>query len=255
VMANVQTFLNRAGINTVPLKLVLFLFLATSLLVIFAIQQLTSSWAIAFSCYVCLFAQLLDSLQNRAAKHTLQQQLQWPNYLDAIHSAIWAGATVQQALVDCSPHAPKTASWAFVELEKDIGSGLDLDATLLNLKSRLASPIADRFVEITRLAHGLGGQGFLPGLKAQASQLRAENANWEEINVKQSWVISSARLAVFAPWLILLLLGTRSETSAAFNTEIGLLILLIGLGASLFAFRLVRLLAKLPERRRILVET
>jgi len=112
VMANVQTFLNRAGINTVPLKLVLFLFLATSLLVIFAIQQLTSSWAIAFSCYVCLFAQLLDSLQNRAAKHTLQQQLQWPNYLDAIHSAIWAGATVQQALVDCSPHAPKTASWA-----------------------------------------------------------------------------------------------------------------------------------------------
>lgn len=255
MISGLEMLLKRAGIHTPSPWLVVLLLFTSSVLIVALIQMLTSSWAIAASCYICFVAQLVDSVQNRIAKFTLRQAFEWPNYLDAIHSEIWAGSSVQQALIDCSPRAPKAAAWAFLEMEKDLNSGLDLDASLVNLKSRLASPITDRFVEITRLAHGLGGHGFLPGLKAQANQLRLENSNWEEINVKQSWVISSARLAVFAPWLILLVLGTRAETATAFNSETGLIILLIGLFASLLAFRMVRFLAKLPQRKRILVNS
>lgn len=253
--SRIEGLLNRVGINYLTAPSAVGLVVIGSALLIGFVITVTKSLTIALACYLCLVVQIADSIRNRIAKNNLQQQMSWPNYLDAIHSAIWAGANFQEALLDCARYAPVSTSWAFLELERDLHSGLDLDASLVNLKARLATPIADRFVEITRMAVALGGNGFLPGLKAQASQLRLENSNWEEIKVKQSWVISSARLAVFAPWLILVLLGSRSETAAAFNSETGLIILLSGLVASLFAFRLVRNLAKLPERKRVLVSS
>lgn len=255
MISTIEGLLNRAGVNNLTAPSFFALAVIGSVLVIGFVTTITTSITIALACYLCLVVQVADSIRNRIAKNNLRQQMSWPNYLDAIHSSIWAGASFQEALLDCARHAPISTSWAFIELERDLNSGLDLDASLINLKARLATPIADRFVEITRMAVAMGGNGFLPGLKAQASQLRLENSNWEEINVKQSWVISSARLAVFAPWLILVLLGSRSETAAAFNSQVGLIILLFGLFASLFAFRLVRTLARLPERKRILVSS
>jgi tight adherence protein B len=72
--------------------------------------------------------------------------------------------------------------------------------------------------------------------------------------VKQNWVIASAKLAVLAPWLILLLLSLRRETAATFNTETGLVVLLVGLVASLLAFQLVKFLSALPSPQRVLAK-
>jgi tight adherence protein B len=143
-------------------------------------------------------------------------------------------------------------NWAIAEFESDQASGLSFEVSLDNLKARLASPIADRFIEITRLASVSGGNGYLAALRAQSLQLRLENSNWNDIAVKQNWVLASAKLAVLAPWLVLVLLSMKPETSAAFQTETGLLVLGFGLAASLLAFRLIRFLGAIPERKRIL---
>ena len=253
MISSFEQTLHRAGYTNISgFKAIVFLLSASSV-ILSVITILTNSVVIAAAFYFCILVQLADTMKNRIARNNLKEALNWPNYLDAIHSAIWSGSSFQDALLDCSKYAPPTASWAFSKLENDLEQGQNLDLCLQNLKSRLANPIADRFVEITRLAIAMGGTGYLPGLKAQASQLRLENGNWEEIRIKQNWVIASAQLAVFAPWLILLLLGSRKETADAFNSEVGLVILICGLVLSLFAFKLVRLLAKLPERKRTLV--
>jgi tight adherence protein B len=57
---------------------------------------------------------------------------------------------------------------------------------------------------------------------------------------------------VLAPWLVLVLLSLRPETAIAFQTEVGIAVLVIGLVASLLAFRLVKALGALPERVRTL---
>jgi tight adherence protein B len=145
-------------------------------------------------------------------------------------------------------------SWAVNDLEKDLMAGVEFDLAMSNLKTRLASPIVDRFVELTRLANQSGGRGYLAALRAQSIQLRLENATWTEVQVKQNWVIASAKLAVLAPWLILLLLSLRKETAATFDSETGMFVLLTGLVASLLAFQLVKFLSALPRQQRVLAK-
>ena len=251
-MTSLTNYLNRCGLAQVGPNRFLSIALIASLLVIGLVSSLTSSLTIALALYLCMFVQCLDLLRVRREKLQLKQDGSWPKFLDAIHSSVWSGASLANALTDSNRFVPTGTQWAFAELEQDLTAGLDFDEVLVNLKVRLANPISDRFVELTRLANQIGGHGYLVALRAQASQLRAEHASWEEINSKQNWVIGSARLAVFAPWLILLLLSSRPETASAFNSELGLFILVFGLSATLCAFKLVRFLAKLPKRQRIL---
>jgi tight adherence protein B len=223
-------------------------------LLLFITFQITGSLMIACSLVACVGVQAFDSLKTRAAVLAQKQNSDWPKFLDAIHSATWAGSSLEQAILDSKAFAPRNVSWAVNDLEKDLMAGVEFDLAMSNLKTRLASPIVDRFVELTRLANQSGGRGYLAALRAQSIQLRLENATWTEVQVKQNWVIASAKLAVLAPWLILLLLSLRKETAATFDSETGMFVLLTGLVASLLAFQLVKFLSALPRQQRVLAK-
>jgi len=237
--------------NIQPAQFVLLLLggLASAVVIL---EVITNSLLISISVCVCVGAQLLESFQSKVAAENQKANTQWPKYLDSIHSATWAGATLEQALLDSISSAPAKHSWALLEFEKDHNSGIAFSDCLDNLKARLANPIADRFIEITRLASASGGRGYLNALRAQSLQLRLENSTWSEINAKQNWVLGTAKLAVLAPWLILVLLSLRSETAMAFQSESGVAVLALGTVASLLAFRLIKTLGKLPPRPRTL---
>ena len=251
-MNKIENLLIQAGYQSIqPAQFVLLLLggLATAIVILAVI---TKSLLISIAVCVCVGAQLLESFQSRVAAENQKANTQWPKYLDSIHSATWAGATLEQALLDSISSAPAKHSWALLEFEKDHNSGIAFNDSLDNLKARLANPIADRFIEITRLASASGGRGYLIALRAQSLQLRLENSTWSEINVKQNWVLGTAKLAVLAPWLILVLLSLRPETAIAFQSESGLAVLALGTFASLLAFRLIKTLGKLPPRQRTL---
>jgi tight adherence protein B len=224
------------------------------LLIWLLVFGITGSSPIAISICLCAIAQGMESVSARASAHTLRANLQWPKYLDAMHSLVWSGATLQEAMIDSAKYSPSIVRTAIRELEVDEAGGLPFDQCLDNFKIRLANPVADRFVELTRIAHNSGGRGYLAALRNQSQQLRDENAVWAEIQAKQNWVLSTAKLAILAPWLVLVLLGFRRETGEAFETETGLAVLVIGLIASLLAFKLIKALGKLPMRQRTLVK-
>ena len=251
-MNKIENLLLQAGYQNIqPAQFVLLLLggLASAIVILAVI---TNSLLISIAVCVCVAAQLLESFQIRVATENQKANTQWPKYLDSIHSATWAGATLEQALLDSISSAPAKHSWALLEFEKDHNSGIAFNDSLDNLKARLANPIADRFIEITRLASASGGRGYLIALRAQSLQLRLENSTWSEINVKQNWVLGTAKLAVLAPWLILVLLSLRPETAIAFQSESGLAVLALGTFASLLAFRLIKTLGRLPPRQRTL---
>jgi tight adherence protein B len=254
VISAIEGLLSRVGWQRVSGTAFLSLVTAGVSILILITFQMTGSLMISFSLVTCLGVQFFDSLKARAAALAQKQNSDWPKFLDAIHSATWAGSSLEQAILDSKSFAPLSVNWAMLDLEKDLLAGVDFDLAMCNLKARLASPIVDRFVELTRLANQSGGRGYLAALRAQAVQLRLENATWTEVQVKQNWVIASAKLAVLAPWLILLLLCIRRETAATFNTETGMVVLLVGLGASLLAFQLVKVLSALPRPERVLAK-
>ena len=251
-MNKIENLLIQAGYQNIqPAQFVLLLLggLATAIVILAVI---TKSLLISIAVCVCVGAQLLESFQSKVKAENQKANTQWPKYLDSIHSATWAGATLEQALLDSISSAPAKHSWALLEFEKDHNCGIAFSDSLDNLKARLANPIADRFIEITRLASASGGRGYLNALRAQSLQLRLENSTWSEINVKQNWVLGTAKLAVLAPWLILVLLSLRPETAIAFQSESGVAVLALGTFASLLAFRLIKTLGKLPPRQRTL---
>ena len=251
-MRRLENQLLQAGFSNIQPGQFLLLLFGGFISAIVILSLITNSMLISVAVCVCVAAQLIESFQSRVAAETQKANAQWPKYLDSIHSATWAGATLEQALLDSISSAPAMHSWALLEFEKDQTSGIPFNDCLDNLKTRLANPIADRFIEITRLASASGGRGYLNALRAQSLQLRLENSTWSEIQVKQNWVLGTAKLAVLAPWLILVLLSLRPETSIAFQSENGLVVLAVGLVASLLAFRLIKTLGKLPPRPRTL---
>ena len=249
----ITTWLHKAGLaNFNPIQFIGTAIISLSLIYLI-VYGLTGSFWITASVSVCLLAQAGEILSARVIKRIESQNQDWPKFLDAIHSAAWAGASLQEAILESSHYAPRSFSNQIVDFERDCNGGLSFDQSLENLKTRLASPIGDRFVEITRLAHDSGGRGYLSALRAQSAQLRIENATWNEIRVKENWVLSTAKLAILAPWLVLVVLGSRKETALAFESEIGITVLLIGLVASLLTFRLIKALGKLPTRKRVLL--
>jgi tight adherence protein B len=248
----IENLLIQAGYRNIQPAQFVMLLLGGLAVAVVILAVITNSILISIAVCVCVGAQLVESFQSKVAAETQKANTQWPKYLDSIHSATWAGATLEQALLDSISSAPTKHSWALLEFEKDHNSGIAFSTSLDNLKARLANPIADRLIEITRLASASGGRGYLNALRAQSLQLRLENSTWSEINVKQNWVLGTAKLAVLAPWLILVLLCLRPETAIAFQSESGVTVLVLGTFASLLAFRLIKTLGRLPPRQRTL---
>jgi tight adherence protein B len=64
--------------------------------------------------------------------------------------------------------------------------------------------------------------------------------------------VNAARLAVAAPWLVLLLLGTQSTTLQAYDSAGGTVLLAVGAAVCVLAYRVMLRIGRLPDDRRVL---
>jgi tight adherence protein B len=108
-------------------------------------------------------------------------------------------------------------------------------------------------VELLRIVHLSGGAGYLESLSAQVKIIRSDIATWGELESKQGWVTGTAKLALVAPWIIVLFLASRTENVEIYNTSEGLTILFLGLTISLIAYRLIGFLGNLEKPKRVFV--
>ena len=72
----------------------------------------------------------------------------------------------------------------------------------------------------------------------------------EDASAQQSWIRSAANLAVAAPWVVLLVIGTRDQTITAYQSAQGTVVLLVGALVSVIAYSLMKSIGALPEPRR-----
>jgi tight adherence protein B len=91
--------------------------------------------------------------------------------------------------------------------------------------------------------------------ESAASELRSEQALFGQVLAKQGWVLGSAKISLIAPWLIAVVLIQLEQNRNAFASELGALVLILGLLLSALAYFLVNRLAKLTLPRRIFYAT
>ena len=120
------------------------------------------------------------------------------------------------------------------------------------LKERLADPTGDRIVESLRLTREVGGSDLGRLLRTLSVFLRDDSRTRGELETRQGWTVNAARLAVAAPWVLLALLSLRTSAIRAYDQPGGWVVLAIGAGSCLVAYRLMLRLGRLPEEQRVL---
>ena len=186
----------------------------------------------------------------RARTQRRATRVVWPDVVDHLVSAVRSGLALPDSVVTLAHSGPPITRVAFAEFERDYRMTGNFSDSLDRLKDRLADPVADRIIETLRMSREVGGNELTTVLRNLATYLRQDAAIRAEVEARQSWVVNAARLGVAAPWVVLVLLSTRPEAAAAYNTPEGVGVILVGLILSVVAYRLMIGLGRLPEERR-----
>jgi tight adherence protein B len=210
----------------------------------------TISIALCFGVFA-FFAPTLVLNRMRRNRQVALREL-WPEAVDNLASAVRAGMSLPEGLAALSLRGPTPLRPAFARFGAAYRASGRFGPCLDALKDDLADPVGDRVCETMRVAREVGGSDLGTVLRTLSELLRADARTRAELETRQGWVVNAARLAVAAPWIVLLLLGTQSSTLQAYNTPGGLLVLAIGGVACIVAYRIMIRIGRLPEERRVL---
>lgn len=241
----VQAGMGRVSLATIAVVSVL-LAVATVALV-FAFVPVVAVAGAAGILIVCLPAGVVVW---RARAHRRATRVVWPDVVDHLVSAVRSGLALPDSVVTLAHSGPPITRAAFADFERDYRMTGGFADSLDRLKDLLADPVADRIIETLRMSREVGGNELTTVLRNLAIYLRQQAAIRSEVEARQSWVVNAARLGVAAPWVVLLLLSTRPEAAQAYNSPAGIALIVVGLGLSVVAYRIMIAIGRLPEERR-----
>jgi tight adherence protein B len=187
---------------------------------------------------------------GRARRRRRLLRSAWPDLVDHLVAGVRAGQSLADAVTSLGDVGPIEIRAAFREFGRAVRATGTIGGALDDLKLRLADPVADRIVETLRMSREVGGTELPSILRALAASLRQDAAVRSEVEARQSWVVNAARLGVAAPWIVLLMLASRPEATAAYNSPAGVTLLAVGLAVTVIAYRVMVALGRLPEERR-----
>jgi len=244
--------LRRAGIDGMaPAQLLALQALAG---VLAAAIALALTRSVAITCCFGAFGSAVPSALVRRARLRRTDDLRrlWPAAVDTLASGVRAGLSLPEALGALGTRGPEPLRPAFAAFAADHRASGRFGDCLDRLADRLADPVADRVVETVRMAREVGGTDLGVVLRALSAFLREDARTRGELEARQSWTVNAARLAVTAPWLVLLLLATQPATLEAYDSRTGVAVLAIGGGMCMVAYRAMLRVGRLPDERRVL---
>lgn len=175
----------------------------------------------------------------------------WPDVMADLISGVRAGLSLPECCSSLARMGPRELREGFSAFGVTYAASGSFDASLTRLRDELEDPVADRVIAVLRMAHEVGGNDLVRILRTSAELIREDLRIRGEIKARWSWTITAARLAAGAPFLVLLIMGTRPEAAAAYASPAGTATIVFGVGASIIGYRLMRRAARLPEERRI----
>lgn len=206
--------------------------------------------ALAFGLFAAYVPVALVKYRARQRRAELREL--WPDAVDNLASAVRAGLSLPEALAQLGHRGPQPLRRPFQHFGEDYGATGRFHPSLDRLRERLADPTGDRICESLRIARDVGGSDLGRLLRTLSSFLRDDARTRAELEARQSWIINAARLAVAAPWLLLVMLSMRTEAARAFSGPGGWVVLGVGAVTCAVAYRLMIRLGRLPEEARVL---
>ena len=175
----------------------------------------------------------------------------WPDAIAALVSGVRAGVSLPESCTGLVERGPADLAAGFASFTATYRATGSFQVALQRLRSDLSDPVADRVIAALWVAHDVGGTDLVNVLRTLGNFVREDLRVRKEIESRWSWTVTAARVAAAAPWIVLLLMSTRPEAAAAYNSESGFIVILGGAVSTLVGYRLMLRAARLPEQRRL----
>ena len=175
----------------------------------------------------------------------------WPEILDHIISGLRSGLSLAETLAGLSQRGPTQTRSTFQACELVLRESGDFEKVFKVIKERFHDALADQVCEVLNFARGTGSRDTTITLRTLGDFIRSDVALRAEIRSKHGWIKNSALIAAAAPWILLVILSTQSNTIRAFSTASGVTVLLIGVVMSFAAYLWMGRAGRLPEVPRI----
>lgn len=244
--------LAQAGIESVTPGALLASCFGVGAVVLVLMYVVSRSPAIALAFAVMASYAPVAMVKYRARQRRSELRDLWPEVVDNLASGVRAGLSLPEALTQVGLRGPAELRRPFQRFGEDYRATGRFYQCLDRLKAGLADPVGDRIVESLRMAREVGGTDLGRLLRTLSAFLREDARTRAELETRQGWTINAARLAVAAPWIVLALLSLRPEAVDAYNSAAGLVVLMIGGGLCLVAYRVMVRIGRLPEEERVL---
>ena len=176
----------------------------------------------------------------------------WPDVVDDLASAIRAGLSLPQAVIELCSSGPEELRPAVQLCRDQYQATGDFSAGLNLISQELQDPQADKFVASIQIAHEVGGADLGVLLRTLSEVMREELVLRGEIVARQSWTVNGAKLAVAAPWITALVLSTRDSAANVYLSASGIRMLVICAVVSVIAYVAMMRIAELPTEKRLL---
>ena len=247
-----EELLRQAGVEGVGSLQLLAAQLGCALLAGLVVLVMTRALTVA-ACFACFgfFGPVLMVRRMQRRRQVALREL-WPEAIDNLASAVRAGMSLAEGLGALAERGPAELRPAFARFGAAYRASGRFGDCLDSLKDDLADPVGDRVCETLRVAREVGGSDLGTVLRTLSELLRSDARTRSELETRQGWVVNAARLAVAAPWIVLLLLGTQSATLTAYDSPGGGLLLGIGAAVCIGAYRMMLAIGRLSPERRVL---
>ena len=207
--------------------------------------------ALAACLAILVLATGLEVLRIIATSRATAFEKLWPQVFDSFQNASQTSISISEQLDYLAQNGPLRLRHHFAQLGYELESGQEMQFALSKFRSAIGSRHADFLALLIELSDELGRHSMSKTWGAASSELRSEQAIFGQVLAKQGWVLGSAKISLVAPWLIALVLIQLEQNKAAFATELGAVVLVLGLALSGLAYFIVNRLASLTLPQRI----
>lgn len=247
-----RRLLDDAGLRGTSVRLLVITSVVLAAVTFLAVQVLSRTAPVALAFAAIAGYAPYSWVGSRARRRRQELAEVWPDAVDNLASAVRAGMSLAEAVGGLGQRGPVPLRDDFLAFARDYQLSGRFDDCLDRLKERLADPVGDRVIEGLRVAREVGGGDLGRLLRSLSGHLRDDARTRSELEARQSWAVNGARLAVAAPWLVLLTMSFQRDLISRYASPAGTVVLVTGALLCLVAYRLMMRIGRLPVEHRIL---
>ena len=243
--------LRKAGMHTLTPRTFTWVSVASAVVLSLLLLMMSQLVALGVLGFIAGFVAPRVVVNHRARAADARIWQLWPDAVDHLRSAIRAGLSLPEALIQLSYRGPEELRGAFAHFSRDYRASGEFVPSLNRLKEYLSDPVADTIIEALKIAREVGGSDLGKLLGALSDFLRDNARTRSELLARQSWTVNAARLSCVAPWFVLCLMATQPAARMVYNSFAGAVLMMAGAAISLVAYRLMLRIGELPRERRV----